>query len=86
MNHSWKGKLWSYYHAACKWGAPDHVTSKLYRAIDNLDHGEINTELFEVARLTARLANVDNLSKAHSDPKLTQVAESRWIREIGSNL
>jgi hypothetical protein len=86
MNHTWKGKLYIFYHAASKWGAPDHVLKKLFKCISDLNHNEIKTDLYETARLTARLANRANLAQHHKEPKLTQLANSRWIREVGSDL
>jgi hypothetical protein len=85
-NSNWRNKLWRFYHAASKWGAPEKVCNALYNAIDKLPHGKIDVSLYEAARLAARLANRNELAKWHAEPKLTAMEKRRWAEQVGSDV
>ena len=85
-NSVWRGKVWRFYQVSKKWNAPEDILQKLYSRIDSLNYGEIDADLYDVARLTARLANTADLARYHSEPKLSQLAERRWCLEVGSEL
>ena len=84
-NSAWRSKLWCFYRAAKHWGADEDVLGRLYEAIDNLQYGEMDTKLYETARLVARKANLDSLAY-HPEPQRTRLAEKRWHLEVGSGL
>ena len=85
MDH-WRAKLWKFLHKAREWQAPEGIVDKLYQAIEKHPHHQIDTKLYEAARLVARTANLSDLAQHHKEPKLSQLAEQRWIREVGSDL
>ena len=85
-NSNWRNKVWRFYHAASKWGAPDNVCKSLYAAIDKLPYGKIDVELFDAARLAAKIANRADLAKWHAEPKLSAMEKRRWAEQVGSDV
>jgi len=82
----WRAKLWKFLHKSKEWNAPEAIVESLYKAIEKHPHHQIDTKLYEAARLAARTANRASLAQYHKEPKLSALAEQRWIREVGSDL